>query len=240
MPISPNFTSIYTQNFEIGFQNCYSNGFLKHTEICNLFQIVAGNHADLGGISYLDMQQHHQAWVLSRMRIEITKLPKWKDAITIKTWIKTLENSRSVRCLEMYLNDEKIVGCETFWVVINTKTRRPDNLALPHSHFEKFHTDSISIAIPKVNIPTVFTNTTKKIVQLSDIDIVNHVNNVKYLEWCLDNIYIETVLNQKIKALNLNYLQELNYNDAIEIHHTSITYLITKEGKSCFALEVEI
>ena len=29
--------------------------------ICNLFQIVAGNHADLGGISYLDMQQHNQA-----------------------------------------------------------------------------------------------------------------------------------------------------------------------------------
>ena len=204
MPVSPDFTSIYTQNFEIGFQHCYSNGFLKHTEICNLFQIVAGIHADLGGISYLDMQQHHQAWVLSRMRIEITKLPKWKDVITIKTWIKTLENSRSVRCLEMYLNEEKIVGCETFWVVINTKTRRPDNLALP------------------------------------DIDIVNHANNVKYLEWCLDVTNVENVLSNKIKALNLNYLQELNYNDTIEIHHTTTSFLITKEGKSCFALEVEM
>lgn len=240
MPISNDFTSIYTQNFEIGFQHCYPTGFLKHTEICNLFQIVAGIHADLGGISYLDMQEHHQAWVLSRMRVEITKLPKWKDVITIKTWIKTLENSRSIRCLEMYLNEEKIVGCETFWVVINTKTRRPDNLALPHTHFEKFDTDSILKPIQKINIPEAFTFKDERNILLSDIDIVNHANNVKYLEWCLDVTKIETVLKNKIKALNLNYIQELNYNDSIEIHHTENSFLITKEGKSCFALEIEI
>lgn len=239
MPISPDFTSIYKHDFEIGFQHCYPTGFLKHTEICNLFQIVAGIHADLGGISYLDMQEHHQAWVLSRMRVEITKLPKWKDVITIKTWIKTLENSRSIRCLEMYLNEEKIVGCETFWVVINTKTRRPDNLALPHTHFEKFDTDSILKPIQKINIPEAFTFKDERNILLSDIDIVNHANNVKYLEWCLDVTNIETVLKNKIKALNLNYIQELNYNDSIEIHHTENSFLITKDGKSCFALEIE-
>ena len=239
MPISKDFTSIYKQNFEIGFQHCYPNGFLKHTEICNLFQIVAGIHADLGGISYLDMQQHHQAWVLSRMRIEISKLPQWKDIITIKTWIKTLDNSRSIRCLEMYLNEEKLIGCETFWVVINTKTRRPDNLALPHTHFEKYDTDSIVKPIQKITIPEVFTYKNERRILLSDIDIVNHANNVKYLEWCLDVANAEQILNNSIKALNLNYLQELNYNDAIEIHHTENSFLITKEGKNCFALEIE-
>ena len=240
MPISSNFTSIYKQNFEIGFQHCYPNGFLKHTEICNLFQIVAGIHADLGGISYLDMQQHQQAWVLSRMRIEISKLPKWKDVITIKTWIKTLENSRSIRCLEMYLNEEKLIGCETFWVVINTTNRRPDNLALPHAHFEKFETDSISQPIQKISIPEVFTYKNERKIILSDIDIVNHANNVKYLEWCLDVANAEMVLSNTIKALNLNYLQELNYNDTIEIQHSENSFLITKEGKNCFALEIEI
>jgi acyl-ACP thioesterase len=240
MPISSNFTSVYTHDFEIGFQHCYPNGFLKHTEICNLFQIVAGIHADLGGISYLDMQQHHQAWVLSRMRIEISKLPKWKDVITIKTWIKTLENSRSIRCLEMFLNEEKLIGCETFWVVINTTTRRPDNLALPHTHFEKYDTDSISQPIQKITIPEVFTHKNERRILLSDIDIVNHANNVKYLEWCLDVANAEQILSNSIKALNLNYLQELNYNDTIEIHHNENSFLITKEGKSCFALEIEI
>jgi hypothetical protein len=55
----------------------------------------------------------------------------------------------------------------------------------------------------------------------------------------LDVTNVETILSNKIKVLNLNYLQELNYNDAIEIHHTTNSFLITKDGKNCFALEIE-
>ena len=68
-------------------------------------------------------------------------MPKWKDTVTVKTWINTLENSRSVRALEVYVNNIKLVGCETFWAVFNTQTRRPENLSLPHEHFEKYPND---------------------------------------------------------------------------------------------------
>lgn len=111
MPVSPNFTSLYENDYEINFLHCYPNGYLKYTDLCNLLQITAGNHADLGGISFTDMQAHHQAWVMSRMRLEINTLPKWRDQVTIKTWVKTLENSRSVRCMEMHSGGEKMVGC---------------------------------------------------------------------------------------------------------------------------------
>ena len=84
MPIASNFSSVLEQEFEINFLQCYPNGALKYTELCNLLQITAGLHADLGGISFSDMQKHHQAWVLSRMRVEITELPKWRDTVTVK------------------------------------------------------------------------------------------------------------------------------------------------------------
>jgi hypothetical protein len=32
-------------------------------------------HSDMGGISFSDMQEFNQAWVLSKMRVEITELP---------------------------------------------------------------------------------------------------------------------------------------------------------------------
>ena len=72
MPISPNFTSILEQEYEINFLQCYPNGLLKYTELCNIFQITAGIHADLGGISFSDMQEHHQAWVMSKMRLKLS------------------------------------------------------------------------------------------------------------------------------------------------------------------------
>jgi acyl-ACP thioesterase len=85
--------------------------------------MTAACHSEIGGISFSDMQKFNQAWVLSRMRVEIIELPKWKDIVTIKTWINTLANSHSVRALEVYLNGKKMAGSETFWAVFNTNTK---------------------------------------------------------------------------------------------------------------------
>ena len=87
MAIAPNFTSILTRDWEINFLQCYPNGYLKYTELCNLFQLTAATHSEIGGISFSDMQEYNQAWVLSKMRVEIYRLPKWKDTVRVKTWI---------------------------------------------------------------------------------------------------------------------------------------------------------
>jgi acyl-ACP thioesterase len=239
MPISPNFTSIIEQEFEINFLQCYPNGLLKYTELCNMFQITAGLHADLGGISFSDMQAHHQAWVMSKMRLEIIRLPKWRDKVRVKTWIKSLENSRSTRCLELYLGEEKLAGCETYWAVLNTQIRRPENLALPHEHFQKFPGNSATEkSVQRINLDVPFEKIVDYTVQLSDLDIVNHANNVKYLEWCLNLVDKKLVLKQQIKGFEMNFLKELNLNDEAVISKNENTYIISKDNKVCYALDL--
>jgi acyl-ACP thioesterase len=174
------------------------------------------------------------------MRVEIHRLPKWKDTVRVKTWINSLENSRSTRCLELYIGEEKIVGCETFWAVFNTTTRRPEALALPHEHFEKYP-NHISIEKPfsKINIAQELDVVHQRVVQLSDLDIVNHANSVKYLEWCLDCMNPKLLLNRSLKSFEMNFLKEVSNLDAIEIARNSNLFTIHKEGKTCFALELE-
>ena len=238
MPISTDFTSILIQEWEINFLQCYPNGYLKYTDLSNILQLTAALHAEKGGISFQDMQVFHQAWVLSRMRIEINRLPKWKDKVTVKTWINSLENSRSTRCLELYLGDEKLVGCETFWVVMNTNSRRPEALALPHEHFDKFSERATDKKISKIDLKNDFDKVATNNVQLSDLDIVNHANNVKYLEWCLNTMDRKFILKQHIKGFEMNFLKELNWNDEVIISKNENTFTITKEDKICFALEI--
>ena len=243
MPISPNFTSIFSKDWEINFTQCTPNGYLKYTDLCNLLQLTAAAHSEIGGISFSDMQEFDQAWVLSRMRVEITELPKWKDTVTVKTWINTLENSRSIRALELYVNGIKLVGSETFWAVFNTKTRRPEQLALPHSHFELFPENKATIeSFTKINVHGDTELVCQKTVVLSDLDIVNHVNNVKYLEWCLDFVPTKLILNQKIANFEMNFMKELSLNDSVSIHENDsqnkTVFSVTEEDKNCFALEL--
>lgn len=242
MPISPNFTSILLEEKEINFLQCYPNGYLKYTDLCNILQLTAALHAELGGISFSDMQLFHQAWVLSRMRVEINRLPKWKDTITVKTWINSLENSRSIRCLELYLGTEKLIGCETYWAVFNTNTRRPENLALPHEHFLKHPERATQKSFGKIDFQHDLKPIGNHVVKLSDLDIVNHANSVKYLEWCLDCIDLEIIKNQQIKSFEMNYLKELSLGDIAEIKHKTIEqsdiFTVSKGDKINFALQI--
>ena len=241
MPISSNFTSIFKQEWEINFLQCYPNGYLKYTDLCNILQLTAGTHAELGGISFSDMQQFNQAWVLSRMRVEIKRLPKWRDVVTVKTWINSLENSRSIRCLELYVGDEKIVGCETFWAVFNTNSRRPENLALPNEHFEKYpEMKAVITNLSKIAIEEEREFLQEKNVVLSDLDIVNHANSVKYLEWCLDCADYDLITNQKIESFEMNYLKEVALNDVIKIEKSNSVFTVSKDDKVCFALKLEL
>ncbi|QKJ64056.1 acyl-[acyl-carrier-protein] thioesterase [Flavobacterium sp. M31R6] len=243
MPIDPNFTSILSKDWEINFTQCTPNGYLKYTDLCNLLQLTAAAHSEVGGISFTDMQEFNQAWVLSRMRVEITDLPKWRDVVTIKTWINSLENSRSVRALEMHVNGKKIVGSETFWAVFNTKARRPEPLALPYQHFELYpEKRATEMGFSKINLPQEKEEIFERTVSLSDLDIVNHANNVKYLEWCLDLVDENKILSQQIKSFEMNFLKELSLKDKVIIHEcindNDVVFSITKEDKTCFALQL--
>lgn len=179
------------------------------------------------------------------MRIEISELPKWRDVITITTWINNLENSRSVRAIEVVLNGNKIIGSETFWVVFNTTIRRPEELKLPIAHFELFpERKATDISFSKINIDNSLDKIIEKEVVLSDLDIVNHVNNVKYLEWCLDYVNPELILNQKIDSIEMNFLKELSLKNNVQINKSynsnKIQFTIKKESKISFALEINL
>ena len=243
MPIADNFSSIYSRDWEINFTQCTPGGYLKYTDLCNMLQLTAGYHAEIGGISFTDMQAFNQAWVLSRMRVEILELPKWRDVVTVKTWIVSLENSRSVRALEMHVNGKKIVGSETFWAVFNTKSRRPEALALPSDHFEKYPDDFSTVdRVKKVVIAENKEILGEREVVLSDIDIVNHVNNVKYLEWCLDWAEPDRILMLQLESFDMNFMKELMLEDEVLIYgsetENSDFYSIEKDEKVCFALQL--
>ena len=213
MPLAPNFTSIFSKDWEINFTQCMPNGYLKYTDLCNMLQLTAASHSDMGGISFSDMQEFNQAWVLSKMRVEITELPKWRDIVTVKTWVNTLER------------------------------RRPEALALPYEHIDLYpEKKPTQASFSKITINPEKEVVFEKVVYLSDLDIVNHVNNVKYLEWCLDHVDEKSILNEKLDSFEMNFMKELSLNDTVIIHENfseeSTIFSITKEDKTCFALQL--
>lgn len=219
MPIAEDFKSIYSKEWEIYFSQCDPTAKIKLTELANLFQLTASEHASKGGLGFQDLQVNKQSWVMNRIRIEIDDLPCWNDIIEVETWIEILKGAKSIRDFSIIKNDKRLINATSLWAVFNTEKRRPDILQLDSSHIERFPdrkpTQKENIILEK-EFEASFIKTYK--VKFSDLDIVNHVNNTKYLEWCLDTINPEILLNHQIKAIEMNFLKELNLFNDIEIH----------------------
>ncbi len=236
-------TAIYSNTYKLNFTQCYANGQLKYSELSNLLQLCASDHAELLGFGYREMAKNSQSWVLSRVRIEIASLPRFMQTITIKTWVQDFLGNRSIRNFEVYLAEKKIIGATSFWAVFNVQERKSENLAVKIDPSiilpEKAATAN---SFRRIELDQTLDQYINYVPKLSDLDIVNHVNNVKYTDWCLDSLPANIVLNETFKTIDINYLKELTLGQAIKIMQhidaDTINFSITRENKPVFVMQI--
>lgn len=172
---------------------CYevdSSQRLKPTAFMDMAQEMAYQAAAVMKFGYAELIAKNMAWVLSRMRIRFLARPHWGDNLTIKTWHRGAFGPFFVRDFEV-LSDEghRLIEATSSWVVIDIDSRRmakPEDV-LP-SEDTACHDFAIETPAGKVMMPRdvepVLVKTHK--VAYSDIDLVGHTNNVRYVSWALD------------------------------------------------------
>ncbi len=232
--------SIFEKEWILNFTQCYPNGQLKFSELNNILQVTASEHAEIIGFGYKAMFEVRQSWVLSRMLIEIDRLPKYTQNVKVRTWIQDFTGNRSIRNFQLLFNDEVIVSASSLWAVFNIKLRKADTLALSTDHMI-FHRDRMATKnnVEKIDGNLSFDLRCNYKVKLSDLDIVNHANNVKYMEWCFDAMDPKDILSGNIRMLEMNFLKELNYADEVSIkENNNTTFTIEKDDRTHFLMRV--
>ena len=245
MPLSVNFKSILDKTWEVYFSQCYPNGALKLPELTNILQLTAAAHADLAGVGFDDLSQYDLSWVMNRMRIEIDELPTYSQDVEVKTWIEELKGFKSVRNFEVSREGKRLLGVSTLWAIFNMKRRRPDALPFATSYVQQYpELHATKKPYQRINLDFEITEVVTQKVQFSDLDIVNHVNNTKYLEWCINCLDTSLVLNNKIRAIDLNFIKELSLGDEVLIEKgifdNKIGFKIKKDEQICFVCVFEL
>lgn len=187
--------------------------------ICNYLQEAASMHAHLAGLGFDDMIQRNQVWVLTRLKVEIESYPVWNDQLTLKTWSRGNEGIFYLR--DFIISDQNgaaIIKATSSWAAINLKTRRPE---LVNGLEEMLYSQKDQIALeekleklPELKSPQLISEYQ---VQYTDIDIVYHVNNVKYIEMIINAYPLEKHKSGRVKSVEVNYLGETNYGEHVQI-----------------------
>src|SRR5690606_14465234 len=125
---------IFEKDWKLNFTQCYPNGQLKYSELDNILQVNASEHADILGFSTKAILRTKQSWVLSRMLIEIEKLHMFEQTIKLRTWIQDLTATRFTRIFEVLFGESRFVAASSTWSVCNIEARRAEPLIASTDH----------------------------------------------------------------------------------------------------------
>jgi medium-chain acyl-[acyl-carrier-protein] hydrolase len=206
--------SFRVRTYEVDFRNK-----IKLNSIFNFLQETASNNAEQLGFGYNDLIKDGLFWVLSRARINISKYLSLGEEVIIETWPKGIDKLFALRDFKIYNSTGDVVGtATTCWLMVDSKTMRPTR---PDSLSTKVPPHSIEPAISetpgKIIEPEAKIAVAEKVIGYSDIDINQHVNNVRYVEYVLDSFTQNEFTKKMISTMQINFLSQSTYADRIKI-----------------------
>ena len=71
---------------------CDKDSIMSIPAILDMFQDVAGIHADSAGIGALDLESRGLFWIVSKIRLSISRRPQVSEMLEATTWIQPAES----------------------------------------------------------------------------------------------------------------------------------------------------
>lgn len=238
----------YSCEFYVYPHDADATKHLTPTILGNYILDTAGLAAKKYGFGMDEMHKTGVAWVVSRMSIKIKQLPKEYTTIKIKTWIQDVNQICSTRNYLVYDESNNIIAqATTLWSIIDITTRKIVDL-MEKSTISAFiqEKEEPDFSLPRTRrIDLKKENTTEyhHIVKYSDIDMNNHVNSMKYLQWVIDTLDIKKT-QKGIEQIDINYTKEALYGEDLTIYQTTNenteTFEIQQSNTTCCKIKLTL
>jgi acyl-ACP thioesterase len=222
--------------------NVYESDNLKRAgmiTLFNYFQNAAWAHYNEVEKARGPFLTPSQIWAMTRVEVVLNRTAMWQDDVTVETWSRGIEKLMAYRDFIIWDKDGERIGAGTAsWVVIDLVSKRIQRLSDISSRWpSKPDVFSIGKNAEKVASPDnpvygeVFT------VKYSDMDLNQHVNSARYIQWMLDSFGREFLENHDAIKCEVNYIDEVMPGEEVftgkqEISNNTYVYLANVTRKN--------
>lgn len=223
----------YREEKRVSFLQIDKNRCMTPAALLSALQEMAIDHADSLGYSIDYMLEHHWFWSVVNWHLRIYHMPRYHERITLQTWSDKCARFQANRSFTICDETGRhLVDVSSRWMFLDLEKRKPTNV--PAEMVENYHCD-LPAAIPDERFflpkePQGEQIAEREIlVTRRDTDTNGHANNVKYLEWVMDDIPDEIYAEMALRDLCIVYRKECLRGDTVTIK----TFLQdTEEGKA--------
>jgi medium-chain acyl-[acyl-carrier-protein] hydrolase len=209
--------------FDVTTADCDMNGRLRPGGLVNYLVLSAINSADTLGFGYKGLLSQHLFWVLSRMTMEIYKPLKWYDKAVVETWPKDVEGLLYLR--DFIVRDhhgDVVAKCTSGWLSIDIKSKRPRKVEDKFSYiFDRMKHLRALQSLPE-KLGAVKTGDTFEVKSTwFDLDVNKHVTSTRYVDWMVDTLPVDFLIDHYPKHMSINYLKETMHGETIKLARLS-------------------
>ena len=210
--------SKYTKKYNIRSYECDKNNNLRILTLMNILQDIADDNAALLGFGLDFCIKNGMTWVGSNYVLDIKRLPKIHENITIETWPSARNRLSAYRDFEVFGEDGKpIIKASSQWILLNLEKKRPVSVEENLPIKEVVNERAIETDFPKMPEIERVDEDFKFRVRFDDIDINKHINNAVYILWATEAVNPEFRLNHNPKKININFRKEGYMGEKIEV-----------------------
>lgn len=209
---------IYEMQFTLSHMHVDCFGCAKPSVLLYLVQEAAGEHCALLNVDRAHLSGKHLFWAVTRTRVQVTRLPKLGETVTVKTWPMPTTRVAYPRSVVAYdAAGEELFRSITLWVLMDEQTRA---MVLPGKSgvLVDGTLTGLEIAIPHAIAAQPMANTCRKQVTYSLLDQNGHMNNTRYMDWLDDLLPSAFHKTHRAQEFTLCYLNEARENDAVDLH----------------------
>jgi acyl-ACP thioesterase len=212
-------SNIYKERFRVRIQDADLYGKAKLSSLCNYLQETAGRHANSLGFGFDDARERNQLWVIVGLMLKIHKYPLWEEEVTVETWpvkVQRLFAFRDFRIKD--LNGEVLASASSYWMVIDATSRRPKKPEIVDGIDWIEVNDGYELPDPPMLRHLQMGEDVHGLhVRFNDLDFNGHVNNIRYIDWCMDAFPEEHHKKYSIETFSINFLAEVHADDELRL-----------------------
>lgn len=214
---------VFRQNFSIRSYEIGADRTASVETLMNHLQETALNHVKNAGLlgdgfgSTPEMAKRNLIWVVGKMQVLVDRYPTWGDVVQVDTWVAASGKNGMRRdwLVRDYKTGDILTRASSLFLMMNKKTRKvsrmPDEVRGEIGHYfvdTPPIVDEDSRKLPKLDKSTADYVRDGLTPRWSDLDVNQHVNNVKYVGWILESAPQPMVEGYELAGMTLEYRRE--------------------------------
>lgn len=209
----------FQKQFTVAEYECDTNGRIKPGYLLRHMQQVSGEHLDALGLPYIELFDMGQVFLLSKILLDIARLPMGGEPLTLTTTPKTPIGAQFIRTNEFFDKEgARILRADTTWLLVNPKTRkilRPKEFGASLL----FTQDALPCPLVKYRVakPERVQQVGVREIRYSDLDVNRHMNNAAYADIICDFLPEGVYQNGRPSSLFISFQNEARLGELLTV-----------------------